>query len=138
MMISSGLILPHGVDRGGVGLRIAHFADRLDALGLNEPQRQIDSRLGGIEYRIVVDDQAGTGAALGHDEYEPHLSFGHALTHGIDQRLTAERLVGYDKDGLHSWLSWLGGPMVLPAATVRAASVGDLKIPWTAPGTPYS
>src|SRR5581483_2762813 len=72
---------------------------------------------------------------------------GGALAHGLDQLAPAQRLVGDDQDGLgvrvrraqaHGWDSWLGGVVIAPAATALPASAGGLKMPCTAPGTPYS
>src|SRR5271157_6301746 len=64
------------------------------------------------------------------------MSLGDALADRIDQRPAAQRFVRHDQDRGHSRRSeWLGDKV--PAAT-GLTSAGGLKIPCTAPGTPYS
>ena len=104
----------------------------------DEPEREVDPRLGGVEHGVVVDHQprARAGSAGTHSTNRASAG-GRPLADRLDQRAAPERLVGDHEDRLHSWLSWLGGVDNVPAAT-RWASTGGLKIPCTAPGTPYS
>ena len=139
-MISLGLVLVDGVHRRGVRVGVADLADRLDALGADELEREVDARLGGVEHGVVVDHQAGARPVLGHAEHEAHVALGDARPHGVDQRPAAERLVGDDEDACAHSLDVLLARRrrERPRPRPCLASAGGLKIPCTAPGTPYS
>ncbi len=145
MMISCGRVLAHGVERRRERVGVADLADRPDVLAADHLEREVDAHLGGVEHGVVVDHEARVRAVLGNAQDEADVRVG-ALAHCVEQLAPAQRLIGDDEDRLrrigtpdraHVWLSWLGGVTAWPAAT-GLASVGGLKMPCTAPGTPYS
>src|SRR5947209_1927867 len=133
------VVFADGVHRGAVGVWITNLADRVDALVVDEVEREIDAHLRGVEHSVVIDDESRARAVLRDAEDEAEvLVLGHAPLHRLDQTTPAQSLVGDDEDRLHSCRSWLGGVVKPPAATLLAASTGGLKMPCTARGTPYS
>ena len=114
-----------GVHRGRVGIRVHHLAGGLDVLVGELGDGELQPVLGRLAHRAVVDHVAVLGLVLGSDHEGLDLALGLAALHGVDQRLAADGLVGYDED-LHS------------AATGSRFSAGALNTACCAPGTPYS
>ncbi len=135
-----GVVLADGVHRRRVRVRVADLADRVHALRAHEPDGEIDARLGGVEHGVVVDHVARPRPRLRHAQDEPRLLLGRVPTDRLEQRPSAERLVGDDEDRPHASPSVPGGLVDprTPAGASGLASAGGLKMPCTAPGTPYS
>ena len=97
-MISSGRCSATASMRRQERVGVADFAGRLDALGGDRGEGEVDAHLRGFAHRLVVDHKAGRGLALRHDEAEAHVAAGRALAHRLEQLRAAERAVGDHQD----------------------------------------
>src|ERR1035437_3998811 len=91
---------------------------------IRPPDRRAPERRRTRRGRTPPDPTAdGAGGRTAPSGRRPRGPFAYRL----DQRAAAEGLVGYDEDGLHCWLTWLGRLADAPTVT-GLASAGGLKI----------
>ena len=132
-----GLVLGDRVHRGGVGVGVADLADGVDALLAQDLAREVDAHLRGVEDGVVEDDVAvARVGARDADDDARRLLAGGLLLDAVQQR-SRRRASRWRRRGWSSALASYSA-VVVACVPAGAGTSAPLKIPCTAPGTPYS